>query len=173
MEFLLLSCFESMLIKIADDREPGKSGSILKDRTSIQSWPIKKMGEGKCKSLHSGRTNTLMGWWKVLQKISRVQGMSNQGGDKNVVLLNNSKKPSADPGQGRGKGQTKQGEKYISAELPDVWNSYRNIQYSLKQYLWVEEKTFWSCAKEMPKTMSKNTVTGDVTNEETFYLSTE
>lgn len=44
MEFLLLSCFESMLIKIADDREPGKSKSILKDRTSIESWPKKKNG---------------------------------------------------------------------------------------------------------------------------------
>lgn len=45
MEFLLLSCFESMLIKIADDREPWKSGSILKDGTHIQSWPTKKWVE--------------------------------------------------------------------------------------------------------------------------------
>lgn len=150
MEFLLLSCFESVLIKTADDREPGKSGSILKDRTSIQSWPSKKMSweitihssEGKCKSSHSGRMNTLMGWCKVLQKISKAQGMSDQGGDKNVVLPNNSKKPNADPGQGRGKGHTKQGEKHISTELPDVWNSYGSIQCSLKQYVWVEKRDY-------------------------------
>lgn len=64
-------------------------------------------GEGNCKLSHSGRMNTLRRWCKVLQKISRVQGMSNQSGDKNVVLPNNSKEPNADPGQGRGKGHTK------------------------------------------------------------------
>lgn len=68
--------------------------------------------------------------------------MSNQRGDKNAGLPNNSKKHNADPGQGRGKGHTKQGEKYISTELPDVRNSYGNVQYSLKQYLWVERKDY-------------------------------
>lgn len=37
-----LADFESMLIKLADDRQPGKAASILKDRTSNQCLPTEK-----------------------------------------------------------------------------------------------------------------------------------
>lgn len=70
MEFLLLSCFESMLIKIADDREPGKSESILKDRTSIQSWPTKKMGWGNQNKLRWRQVQVI-----TLRKNEHTEGM--------------------------------------------------------------------------------------------------
>lgn len=136
-----LTYFESMLIKFADDREPEKAASILKDRTSIQSNRKKQVeeitmhsGKGKYKLSHSGKTNAQSRWLKALQKmIWGCRGWQAEQDSRMPYCHKNTNKPDADPGHDRGKGNTKWGQEYTSTGLPDVWKSYGNIRYSLRK----------------------------------------
>lgn len=126
-------------------------------------------GEGKCKLSHSRRMNKRRGWCKVLQKISRVQGMSNQRGDKNVVLPQQFKQAQHRPRARHREGREVQFN-WAARCLKFLW---KYTVFTQTITLGRKKRTMWWCAKEMPKTMSKNAVAGDVKNEETFYLSTE
>lgn len=160
MEFLLLSCFESMHIKIADDRQPGKSESILKDRTSIHSWPTKKMGGGNHNTLRWRQVQVI-----ALRKNEHTEGMM-QSSAENIQGAGDVKPKRRQEcciaqqfkgAQCRPRARQREGTHQIGREGHFNWAA-RYLKFLWKCTVFTQtitrgrkKRTIWSYAKEMQK----------------------